>query len=208
MARPSTINATWKVEADGTKVTVADAIARAIAEGNYVETAAKLAGVSKVTVYDWLKRGARARMRAIKTDSPIARADRPYVAFLNAVDEAEAEAEARDVRSLANLGNGGIHVETVTVKVAVDAEGNEKELERTTRTERTLPDARVLMWRLERRHTERWGRLGSLEVTGPNGAPPLSADERAKSLAAAMEEYLQGVADGDARAEERTRTDG
>lgn len=53
-----------------------------IAAGNYIETAAHLAGVNKVSVYAWLKRGHREKKG-------------PFRDFLNAVKKAEAESEAR-----------------------------------------------------------------------------------------------------------------
>ena len=52
--------------------------------GNYIETAAATCGINKTTLYDWLKRGARANSG-------------PYHEFSNAVEKALAEAEARDV---------------------------------------------------------------------------------------------------------------
>lgn len=59
-------------------------IVQAIRAGNYIETAAAYAGIAKSTLYDWLKRGARA-----KTGK--------YRAFSDAVQRALAEAEVRDV---------------------------------------------------------------------------------------------------------------
>lgn len=54
--------------------------------GNYVETAAQAAGVNKVTLYDWLKKGATG--------------EEPYAGFSNAVVSAQAKAEARDVQRM------------------------------------------------------------------------------------------------------------
>lgn len=64
-------------------------IVDAIKAGNYLETASAYAGVSKVTLYNWLKRGARAKRNSI------------YKEFLNAVEKAQAEAEVRDVLIIA-----------------------------------------------------------------------------------------------------------
>ena len=52
--------------------------------GNYVETAAALAGISKDSLYRWLKKGAVAKSGLLK-------------GFSDAVQKAQAEAEARDV---------------------------------------------------------------------------------------------------------------
>jgi len=51
--------------------------------GNYVETAAACVGIHKDTFYDWCKKG----RKGIK----------PYASFVEAVDKAMAESEARDV---------------------------------------------------------------------------------------------------------------
>jgi hypothetical protein len=63
----------------------------AVHNGNYIETAAELAGLSKVTVYDWLKRG-----EANET---------PYNVFANALKRATARAEAAEVAKVRNAGN-------------------------------------------------------------------------------------------------------
>jgi type IV secretory pathway TrbF-like protein len=59
----------------------------ALRAGNYVETAAALAGVNKTTVYDWLSKGARGQGKL-------------FVEFSNAVKRAQAESEARDVATV------------------------------------------------------------------------------------------------------------
>jgi hypothetical protein len=51
--------------------------------GNYVETAAVLAGIHKDTFYDWVKRGRRGEAQ--------------YEAFVLEIDRAMAHAEAREV---------------------------------------------------------------------------------------------------------------
>ncbi len=69
-----------------TKLTpeVRDRIVQAIKAGNYMETAAAYAGISKDTLYTWLRRGA-------------SEADGAYAEFAAAVDQALASAETRDV---------------------------------------------------------------------------------------------------------------
>lgn len=51
--------------------------------GNYVETAAACAGIHKDTFYEWCKKGRKG--------------EEPFAAFVEAVDKAIAESEARDV---------------------------------------------------------------------------------------------------------------
>ena len=58
-------------------------VVEAIRAGNYKEVAARYAGIGESTFYEWLKRGASHRVG--------------YVEFAEAVKNAEAEAEVRDV---------------------------------------------------------------------------------------------------------------
>ena len=58
-----------------------------ISAGNYVETAASYAGVSKVSLYDWMKRGNKASKGI-------------YREFLNVIEKALAESEIRDVLTI------------------------------------------------------------------------------------------------------------
>ena len=62
-------------------------IVDAIKAGAYVETAAAYAGVSKVTLYDWMKRRRRDE-------------GKKFVDFLNAVEKALAASEIRDVMTI------------------------------------------------------------------------------------------------------------
>lgn len=61
----------------------------AIRAGNYMETAAAYAGISKDTFFRWLRKGARAKSGI-------------YKEFHDAVEKALAEAEVRDVMIIAN----------------------------------------------------------------------------------------------------------
>lgn len=75
---------------DSTKLTpeLQAKIVQTIQAGNYIETAAAFVGVSKPTLYDWMKRG-----HAQKTGQ--------FRDFLNAVQMALASAETRDVALIA-----------------------------------------------------------------------------------------------------------
>jgi transposase len=59
-------------------------IVRQLRAGNYIETAAAACGVSKVTLYSWMRLGADEQQG-------------PHVDFLNAVETSLAEGEQRDV---------------------------------------------------------------------------------------------------------------
>jgi hypothetical protein len=151
---------------------VQDRIVNAVAAGNYIEAAAASAGISKQSVYEWQRIGARVKRREHaahdKGETPDKRTDHEHrcVAFSDAVDRAQADAEITDNLRLYRLAEGGATI-TKTVEKR-DPAGNL--LERTTTTEETLPNPAVIMWRLERRFPDRWGRR-RLEVTGADGGP-------------------------------------
>lgn len=69
-------------------------IVDAIAEGNYLETAAAIGGVTYTTLNNWMKKGEVASSGA-------------YVEFLEAVKKAEAEAEALRVSRISKAGKEG-----------------------------------------------------------------------------------------------------
>lgn len=68
---------------------VANAICESIRRGNYAQVAARAAGISPPTYYSWLSRGEQAKSGK-------------YVEFLDAIKEAEAEAEHRAVKVVAD----------------------------------------------------------------------------------------------------------
>jgi transposase len=79
-----------------TKLTpeVQDKIVSALRAGNYQETAANFAGISKPTFYGWLERG---------RNEP----DSIYSVFLDAVEKAKADAEVRDVALIDKAAHDG-----------------------------------------------------------------------------------------------------
>jgi transposase len=122
---------------------VQEDICAAIRAGNYIEPSAIRAGVSKSTLYSWLKKG---KTEADRVDRAVAVGRRakvtaklkPYVDFLDAVKKAEAEAEARDVAIISKAA---------------------------------MTQWQAAAWRLERKHYDRWGRRQALEHSGPQGKP-------------------------------------
>ena len=73
-------------------------ITQAVRAGNYMETAAAYAGISKDTLYAWLRRGAREIQRLANDDT--AKPDKkeaPYVVFSDAINKAQAESEVDDI---------------------------------------------------------------------------------------------------------------
>jgi transposase len=79
-----------------TKLTPAlqEKIVMVIRGGNYIETAAAYAGISKQTLYNWLRRGARQKSGQ-------------YREFALAVEQALAEAEMRDLALIEQAARDG-----------------------------------------------------------------------------------------------------
>ena len=61
----------------------------AVKAGNYIETAAAFGGISKETLFTWLRRGRRSRQK-----------NNIYKQFSDAVEKALADAEIRDVANI------------------------------------------------------------------------------------------------------------
>lgn len=72
---------------------VQDKIVGLIRAGNYIETAAAIAGISKETFYDWMKQGADPKSR--------------FAPFSDAVVKASAEAEAMDLLLIGQAARAG-----------------------------------------------------------------------------------------------------
>lgn len=84
--------------------TIMDALRR----GSYMETAAAYAGISKNTLYDWLRRGAREKQRlANNSRARMLKDERPFVEFSDAIKKAQAEAELRDLEIIRKAAEEG-----------------------------------------------------------------------------------------------------
>jgi transposase len=129
-------------EVDGAQVPVraGEKVVQLLAGGNYLETAAAAAGVSKESVYEWLRVGAAAATK-VHQGAPLTAHDRRCLHFSDAVTAAQAQAEVDGLARITALAAGD------DASVALRAE----------------------QWRMERRFAKRWGQRGSLEVTGPDG---------------------------------------
>lgn len=126
---------------------IQDRICNTIRLGNYMEAAAASAGVSKVTLYAWLKEGARQTRGR-------------YRDFLNAVERAEADREIGANLVITKAANG-----TAAIPARDGHPGQP-----------AIPgDWRAAAWRLERTMPERYGRR-VVEVTGKDGGPVRTMD--------------------------------
>lgn len=174
------------IDGTPTPVTVADRIVASMQAGNYLETAAKGAGVNKVAVYEWMKVAARAEIRSAgrpDDNATLTDHERRCIAFANAVREAESSWEVAAVTTLEALGRGGLPVEIRTIERGPSPrEGVPGPiLKETVHTTHLAPDARVIEWRLMRRFPDRYSER--IELSGPGGGPmELSMEERAAGM--------------------------
>lgn len=176
---------------DIVEITVADQIISDVRAGLYAERAARRAGIATSTFYDWEKRGREARRQIDAGQTTLSQLrvnERRCLEFSEAVEQAEAEWEARANVDLERLSRGGVAIVETTVKVGPD--GNV--LEERTKTSHTLPDAATIEWRLERRFPDRYGRRTKIEGTGEGGAVPVEL--RAKQLGEALREHAERTA--------------
>lgn len=196
--RPTKLDQILTRDDDGTPVTTADRIISAIRRGNYLETAAAMAGVSRSALHAWLKDGAEAQRlieAGVTTRGRLTKRQRLCADFVDAVEQAQATATADDVARLDQLASGGLTTTTTTEKSELDVDGHVKLLERTVKTEVLLPSESAIRWRLERRERQLWGRQ-TLELTGADGGPigvEVSTDERALQLAASLAALKAGA---------------
>jgi hypothetical protein len=156
--------------------------------GAYFEEATASAGIHKSIAYEWLRTGRTASIavaEGARTPSSLTRHEQRCVTFSDAVDVAEAEWMIRANLQLERLGEGGIEQVTTTEKV--DENGNV--IERTTKTERTLPSDRVLTWRMEKKDPQRYGRRLALE--GVEDGPPVKVEQRVESIIEALAAFKQ-----------------
>lgn len=188
--RPSKIDQVV-AQTGGRNVTAGERIVEIVSIGGYFEEACAAAGVTRETGYEWLRRGADAHARQARNPSVRLTAHEVRcMEFSDAKARGEAEWEAQALASLEQAARGGRKLTTTTTKSRAVGDG-QVVVETTTRVEEQAPDVRVTMWRLERRFPDRYARR--LEVTGQDGAPLLTLDERAASLAEHAAEYAENV---------------
>jgi hypothetical protein len=184
---------------DGSERTIGEALCDFVRLGHFLETACALCGVNASTVREWIRTGTRA---ALRLDGGARRRDlsaheRRCADFSAAVVRALGEAEHRDLHRLALLAGGGLPQVTTVEKVALDQDGQERVVERTTRTTETLPDGATLRWRLERRFPDRWGRRIEVDVDLTDDDDEWGPDPVADALQA-LEDTRRRIEDGTA----------
>ena len=82
-------------------------ICDAIRVGATREIAARAAGISKSTLCDWIRRGRDARERLSKNGARGRKREKPFLDFLDALEQAEAEGEVEHLNKIASEGAPG-----------------------------------------------------------------------------------------------------
>jgi len=151
----------------------ADRIIKAVRLGNFLDTAAKAAGVHPATVYRWIQDGEAPGAPKAKRE------------FCEALTRARAEAEQRMVGAVIKDASGGYVTKRVT---RVLRNGD-------TETEETIagPNGKVALEFLSRAFPDRWASRKALEVTGAGGGPIQVSAERINGLADRVQAALSSA---------------
>jgi hypothetical protein len=170
---------------------VARTITGVVAKGNYVETAAAVAGVPIKTVRHWMLIGRKA-LREHGTVDACPEDLRSAAAFSASLEKALGIAEMRDLEVVDKAAQGGAplghrvrtrrtYTQTLPGIGAVPVvEETESE-----QTSSAAPVWQAAAWRLERRHPKRWGRKQDLTVKGDKKRPLIPMAQVRQMLAEA-----------------------
>lgn len=198
-------------------ITIAEFIPEQMAaNGRSAVAQADLAGLDRVTIQAWIRKGAAAEVR--KGQNKLLYPDEVrFLDFLIATRAAHSRWAATQLATHHSIANGGLSTVEVTEKVnplvlVAGADGQERPqvIERRVKTTRLLPDVKALEWELEHLARDEFPRR--IEVTGKDGGPvevaETSLEDRARSLMAEVDAYELGVADGREREAEVAKSNG
>lgn len=170
-------------------VTVIDSIVGDLRAGMPAHRAAKRAGISSDTFYEWEKVAGRARAKQQRPGAKLTAYDVGCLEFSDRVNQAELEWELATNIELERISRGGIVTETV-----VEVRDNAGTLvSRKVTTGATLPDARTLLTRLKLRLPDVYRERIDVGGDGEGGAIPVEL--RARSLAEALRDFQDAAAE-------------
>lgn len=136
-------------------------IIEALTQGMFVETAATLAGINPATLYRWLQQGNTETPTNPDTGEQIDDGNGPFRDFREAVAHARASAEQQAVASLWEVAAGGALIEESVRYVPGTRDQDAGEI---VSKKYTPPDAKPMMFLLERMFAARWGRRETLAI--------------------------------------------
>lgn len=126
------------------------AIVATLRLGLFIEEAAEYNGISAHTYHNWRRRGSQALEQSEKEGTDVPYDERPYAEFFLATREARIAGQAVHVGNLRNI--------------ALDERANDS------------ARVRASTWLLERSWPDKWGRRDTVELTGKDGAEPLTIE--------------------------------
>lgn len=151
-----------------------DAIAKGIRLGLTHEDAARYAGISRATFYQWKKLGQEPNAPA------------PYVEFAEAVEQAEVQGQAISLAAIHQAARGGAEI-TETRKVYKFGQL----VERREQQKQALPQWQAAAWLLSHRFPQRWGAQPT-EIFDPEDTA-----RRIREEVAAMDDTVPRYSDTD-----------
>lgn len=196
--RPPALDKIVHVRPNGQQVTAAEQVLERIRLGLDYTESADTSAISRVTLHHWRVAGAQARAKAA-AGGKLTKTDRQYAEFLNALERAHAEAHLERL-AVIQRATQPFTVTKVVTRTAVQPDGTERVVERTTTTEQKAGQWTAAAWWLERRMPERYARR--VEVSGPEGGP-IPVEQRAAAVADSLRTFMQGAAEGAAAATEQ-----
>jgi hypothetical protein len=199
----------WELDADGNPIadrpidgiTVGDRIIDSVRRNLGVAEACAAAGVTHQFIYyRWLEQGAkvaqeRAAMAAGTVQNrKLSATDSAVWWFYQGIEQAKAEAERRLVLAIDQRGTGDDLVQSTETRQLERVNGQMVEVKRTVKKNRVLPDSASAQWLLARKHPEKWGGTGTLEVMGGGEPGRATIEHHHTHSVPALEDMLAKVA--------------
>lgn len=202
--RPTKLDQVVRHREGGQPVTAGEQVVERVQLGMDKADAADSAGIDRSTLHRWTVAGARHRAQQaqgkLKRPTP---AQLALIEFCNALERAQAEAEANRLAIIQRCAQGGAVVTKTTTKVQLvtdptTGQVTEVPTERTVVTETLRPEWTAAAWWLERK---RGYVRPPIEITGAGGAPLVPPAEAARDLADSARAWLESDASAQAEAE-------
>ena len=166
--------------------------------GATLDDAGAVAGVSRPTIYRWVKIGDETLDYLDRQERGVVAADDQRVVsdhelacagFAEAVREARSSFMLEHADNVVRAAMQSREKKITTTRTVTDAHGRVLETHTETRVEEIPPDAKASMWLLERRFPKAFGGSGRLEISGPDGGEiPIPTDAMREQLLAKLTE--------------------